>query len=66
MLHLSYSSETDIRLEYQIVLKSPAPITLLAGSAPAKAHPAETDVAQNAAYHGKYNRIAMDCGDVRF
>jgi len=33
VLHLSYSSEHVVSLDYQILLKSP-PLTLLAGSAP--------------------------------
>jgi len=33
MFHLSYSSEAVVRLDCQILLKSP-PLTLLAGSVP--------------------------------
>jgi len=36
MLHLSYSSEPVMRLDYRISLKSPA-LNLLAGSVPASA-----------------------------
>jgi len=38
ILHLSYSSEPVMRLDYQILLKSPPP-TLLAGSAPGRSSP---------------------------
>ena len=34
ILHLSYSSEPVMRCNYKILLKSPPPLTLLAGSAP--------------------------------
>jgi len=34
MLHLSYSSEAVMKLDYQIILKFPTPLTLLAGSDP--------------------------------
>jgi len=33
MLHLSYRSEPVMKLKYQILLKSPPPVTVLAGSA---------------------------------
>ena len=33
MLHLSYSREVVMRVDYQIILNSPPPLTLLAGSA---------------------------------
>jgi len=35
ILHLCYGSEAVMRLDYQIILKSPPPLTLLARSAPA-------------------------------
>jgi len=34
LLHLSYSSEAVMRLDYQVLLKSPPPLKLLARSAP--------------------------------
>jgi len=43
ILHLSYSNEAVIRLDHQILLKSPATQTLLAGPATAKITPCICD-----------------------